>query len=134
MKGLTLHINGQAPELCYATVRGVRISKITNGLHLSNLDWYHAIYKSKNAKAYIREKLFNKKRALRVVKIVSTREGWEGLTETRGGTFAETRQVLEAVKHLHREKATEPLLSGDILPASVETVTFPKRTQNNWGA
>lgn len=118
MKGLKIHAVLNAPELSYATVRGVKITNI------KSVDWYQALYKADSAIAYIREKVFKAMPFARFARVEAVREDdeFKYLNKSVVGRFNETND-LKVVKEKFSDDGG-PLLDGRELPPNKVTISF----------
>ena len=144
MKNLKLHVSHlgiQAPELCYFSVRGVKLKTGNNGIRFDPLDFYHALKSDLHPTAYGRKKLFSQRNfggsrtspnTPSFVKRVSVTKThgipqFSWLDKTYGGFFTGTKQILELIGKVH-DKGGKLLPSEDHpyteLPPSKEIVTF----------
>lgn len=125
MKGLMVHLNKDVPELCFATIRGVRTNLIKGIPHISNTDWYHAMNRyDGHPIAYIRGLLFKRMAFARFAKVSSYREDihYTNVNKVRTGRFTDTKQLVQVMHQLHEDGGE--LVNGHILEPTKEKVEF----------
>lgn len=111
------YIHKNAPELCYFTLNGVQSPK-----NLSNLDWYHALYRSAlHPIAFVREKLFSpaKFRKVASIEVRYAKEDLKWLNRHYSGRFSKYSEVVSFVNGLKSR-----LVEGEVVEVVVRTRTL----------